>query len=320
MRKNKFGPLIIIIVALLALTFSSCKKEDKQDALKDETKIQILLNNGEYEKALVLIDSMLQANPDNKQIVYLQACAYAMKGGINIYSLYPILDTALFRKPSIEWNHMSDDQNPYVKLIDQYSNPETQPTQNNQAETQPEPNTTNPDSETPMISKEIKKEIMNSLWNTYQIIPYLDFIPYLTLENRVYIDRALEILYGNEFPGDYARQANLYLSLLSAIQFFNVVKSSLPKDAIIKSPIQFMCLLDADYFFDHSMKIRTYVITFATGAARSGLADRYIHKYMDQYNKNIDKLAEISEDSDYILKGKYGLKEMQKTYCQFWIF
>lgn len=85
----------ILIFLLLILNLLSCGKKI-QDEISEQTKARKLMNESRYEEALIAYEKLHEESPDNENIRFELATSYAARAGIDIYSLYPLLEKAVF--------------------------------------------------------------------------------------------------------------------------------------------------------------------------------------------------------------------------------
>ncbi|OFZ35965.1 MAG: hypothetical protein A2504_02165 [Bdellovibrionales bacterium RIFOXYD12_FULL_39_22] len=96
--------LPLIILLLIASCGNQQDKKQKADLLEEE--ILNALNAQDHRLALKLIDQALAYLPENLEIQYLKAQALSIKGGVDIYSLFPIVKMQLFKTAMVDWEMM----------------------------------------------------------------------------------------------------------------------------------------------------------------------------------------------------------------------
>lgn len=225
------------LVTLLAtiLTFSNCLllagcknsiNKNTYEEIDSLTKSRKLLNQGETDAAINAYNNILDMEPTNEVAKFELASAYASKSGINIYTLYPLLKMRLFNRPVISWggdNYSSNPFRKYLEEIERFSDHSDRRAHNNRSEH-------SADDENELKSnyeKQLLLNALNTVWAIYEFIPYLAMLPLINEENRVYADRAIDILHNSHFSQRRNTEAKLYMSLLSAIQLGNLIKDQL---------------------------------------------------------------------------------------------
>jgi hypothetical protein len=99
---------------VLFVTLIGCEsKEYKKD---DNGNVDVVteLNQGDSGKVINKLSDKENLSPRERN--YL-ASALSQKGGIDVFSLYSILEMQLFRKNALEWSDLSKEKNPYLKFM-----------------------------------------------------------------------------------------------------------------------------------------------------------------------------------------------------------
>lgn len=105
---SKFFTLVVI------LSFWGCDSKEYKKSANENIDIVSELNQGDSDTVIKKLDS--RESITTRQQYYL-ASALSMKGGIDVYSLYPILEMQLFRKNALEWSNLSKEKNPYLRFL-----------------------------------------------------------------------------------------------------------------------------------------------------------------------------------------------------------
>lgn len=98
----------------LILIIAGCEK--KQFRKNDNSNVETVeeLNQGDYQ-------SVIDRTGDKKDLSgrerYYLASAYAMSGGVDVYSLYAVMEIQLFHKRALDWSNLSKEKNPYLKFM-----------------------------------------------------------------------------------------------------------------------------------------------------------------------------------------------------------
>lgn len=108
---TNFLTLIIFSTILLGLT--SCESTEYKASANQKSEVITDLNTGDADK---VINKLKNKNKDDDEIFYL-ASAYASKGGIDIYSMYPMLELRLFHESAINWGDINTNDNKYFKIL-----------------------------------------------------------------------------------------------------------------------------------------------------------------------------------------------------------
>jgi len=102
--------LLVIVLAFLVLplSFVSCNKDSgvESGSSDGDGKFAIMeaLNDSDPDRAISLIDEQEASNPSDLEFNYFRGQAYALKAGVDIYSLFPIVKMKLFEVAMTEWN------------------------------------------------------------------------------------------------------------------------------------------------------------------------------------------------------------------------
>lgn len=100
---------LVLFVTLIGCESKEYKKEDN-----DNVGIVSELNQGNADSVIGQLNSKSAMTPRERS--YL-ASALSQKGGIDVFSLYEILEMQLFRKNALEWSDLSKEKNPYLKFM-----------------------------------------------------------------------------------------------------------------------------------------------------------------------------------------------------------
>lgn len=105
-----------ILTAVLVISVLGCKgKAYKKD---ENSNVEIVeeLNRGNSSSVIEKLST--KASPSPREIYYL-ASAYSAAGGVDVLSLYSVLELQLFRKNALEWTDLSKEKNPYLRFMRQ---------------------------------------------------------------------------------------------------------------------------------------------------------------------------------------------------------
>lgn len=96
------------------LVLFGCESKEYKKSQNENIQIVDNLNQGEPDKIIDKLSTKADLTPRQKS--YL-ASAYSVKGGIDVFSLYHVLEMQLFKKNALEWSELSKEKNPYLKFI-----------------------------------------------------------------------------------------------------------------------------------------------------------------------------------------------------------
>ena len=100
---------LVLFVTLIGCESKEYKKEDNSNV-----GIVSELNQGNADSVIGQLNTKSDMSPRERS--YL-ASALSQKGGIDVFSLYEILEMQLFRKNALEWSDLSKEKNPYLKFM-----------------------------------------------------------------------------------------------------------------------------------------------------------------------------------------------------------
>lgn len=236
---------IFIDVFLLILLNVACGKYQhvQHESLNDQTKARRLINKGEVDAALNYYEKIIQDinSPDSAKIEY--ASALAFKAGINVYSLFPILQMKLFNKPLSENGKKSSENS-----NDSYSSIEKILTQNLKDKNK---KIAMSDEDQQQLKKQIKSllfaySLSKNLWKFYQYYTTFTLIPYVKKENRSMVHNAIDYLSHVKFHSSrsahIAKSYSFYLAAIIAASYLKDIFSQMQMDHLE----DYVCLTDID--------------------------------------------------------------------------
>jgi hypothetical protein len=97
----------------MLFTFVACEKQYKKSQNKNVEIVQEL-NSGNFTEVIANLEG--RTNLTSREKYYL-ASSYSRNGGVDVFSLYSILEIQLFHKNALEWSDLSKDKNPYLKFM-----------------------------------------------------------------------------------------------------------------------------------------------------------------------------------------------------------
>ncbi len=109
----------ILGLAILLVSLVACKEKKVNDDQTQNSKSLILdsLQNNQYNKAIELVDQQIQAGDNSSEMLYYKASALAKRGGIDIFTLYPIFEMKLFSTRALDWDELNKLNNPYKRFF-----------------------------------------------------------------------------------------------------------------------------------------------------------------------------------------------------------
>lgn len=103
-----------ILTAALFFTLIGCESKEYKKEENSGISYAESLNQGKNEALIQELNS--KSSLTSRERYYL-ASAHSGAGGIDVYSLYSVLEIQLFRKNALEWKDLSKEQNPYLKFM-----------------------------------------------------------------------------------------------------------------------------------------------------------------------------------------------------------
>jgi hypothetical protein len=91
-----------------------CQGKEYKKPSNDNISIIEDLNKGNPEAVIMKLQGV--ENISARERYYL-ASAYSSQGGVDVFSLYSVLELQLFRKNALEWSDLSKEQNPYLRFM-----------------------------------------------------------------------------------------------------------------------------------------------------------------------------------------------------------
>jgi hypothetical protein len=101
------------LTAVMLIALVGCEKQYKKSQNYDVAVVQNL-NSGSYNEVISELSGRSSLTPREK---YYLAGAYSRSGGVDVFSLYSIMEIQLFHKNALEWSELSKDKNPYLKFM-----------------------------------------------------------------------------------------------------------------------------------------------------------------------------------------------------------
>ncbi len=99
---------IILITLMLFLTSCGGVHDEQSTSSSLNSDIVTELNAKNLDKAEELIGKAKAENPDSALVAYYEAQYYALKAGVDIYSLFPIVKMELFEFALTEWSQIEE--------------------------------------------------------------------------------------------------------------------------------------------------------------------------------------------------------------------
>lgn len=105
---------VFMLLAISLSVLGGCKEKSYEKKSNDNVYIVRSLNESNFETVIANLED--KGKLTTKETFYL-ASAYAIKGGADIYSLYPIMEVLLFHRKAIDWDSLKNQKNPYVRFL-----------------------------------------------------------------------------------------------------------------------------------------------------------------------------------------------------------
>jgi len=108
-----------ILTVVLLVSVGACEKEYKK-AENENVSVVSYLNAGKFETVIEIITRKKERAPHvelTPRDRYYLSSAYALKAGVDVYSLYSVMEIQLFHKKALDWSDLSKDKNPYLKFM-----------------------------------------------------------------------------------------------------------------------------------------------------------------------------------------------------------
>ncbi len=105
--------LLRLSTIVITLVLLGCQKQYHKPNNSDVSVVEDL-NSSNYEKVI----SELQARPSlSPRENYYLASAFSQAGGVDIFSLYAVMEIEIFHESALKWSDLSKDKNPYLKFM-----------------------------------------------------------------------------------------------------------------------------------------------------------------------------------------------------------
>ena len=102
------------LTPVLMLAILGCDSKEYKKSSNSNIDLVSELNSGNSK---VVISKLTSKNSLSPREQYYLASAYSSEGGIDVFSLYSVLELQLFRKNALEWSDISKEQNPYLRFM-----------------------------------------------------------------------------------------------------------------------------------------------------------------------------------------------------------
>lgn len=96
------------------LAILGCDSKEYKKSSNSNIDLVSELNTGKSE---VVISKLKDRKSLTSREQYYLASAYSSEGGVDVFSLYSVLELQLFRKNALEWSDLSKEQNPYLRFM-----------------------------------------------------------------------------------------------------------------------------------------------------------------------------------------------------------
>lgn len=103
-----------LLTFAVIVTLIGCESKEYKKSENSNVEIVSELNQGDSESVIQKLSN--KEDLSARQRYYL-ASALSQKGGVDVFSLYSVLELQLFRKNALEWSDLSKEKNPYLKFM-----------------------------------------------------------------------------------------------------------------------------------------------------------------------------------------------------------
>jgi len=103
-----------VLTPVLIFALLGCNSKEYKKSENSNVELVEKLNSGKSEA--VIQELRGRRNLSSRERYYL-ASAYSSEGGIDVLSLYSVLELQLFRKNALEWTDLSKEKNPYLRFM-----------------------------------------------------------------------------------------------------------------------------------------------------------------------------------------------------------
>lgn len=306
---------LLPLLLCLSFLFGCSETSTEAEELSDISKIQILLNESKNVQAIALIQQELEQDPYNEELNFYLASAYSSMAGINVYTLYPLLNARLFRESAINWDTVND-INPYVELISGLDNNTSFEINQNDIEAYKREHDLEGDDADEIARQEIRSinagilgDYLGTVWTFYEIIPLIALAPAIDDDMKGYALQALRILRRGEiFTGSRREDARMFTLVISASLLVNVVKGVLPSN-LQRGSAYFICEVNHSTLLSNIEEAQDYIEVVIESASELDQRTASFEEIQDQVNTFQDSLASSLSPIELFLEA------LQQTVC-----
>jgi hypothetical protein len=103
-----------LLTSVFLFTLIGCESKEYKKNENSNVDVVSELNQGDYKTVISKLEKKSEKTPREK---YYLASAIAQKAGVDVFSLYGVLELQLFQKKALDWSELSKDKNPYAKFM-----------------------------------------------------------------------------------------------------------------------------------------------------------------------------------------------------------
>tara|TARA_Y100000780_G_scaffold232594_1_gene268425 strand:+ start:95957 stop:97216 length:1260 start_codon:yes stop_codon:yes gene_type:complete len=101
----------------ISTLITGCKEQSFSSKDSESSIILKKLNKSDYTSVISTLENKKESGNLSIEDRYLMASAFAIKGGMDVYSLFPLMEVELFHKRAIDWSELEEQRNPYGKFL-----------------------------------------------------------------------------------------------------------------------------------------------------------------------------------------------------------
>jgi hypothetical protein len=220
---------LVICLTLLSLNFAGC--DSVSEPVDDKEYAKELLNQGKFQQARSLLQSLHAEKPSDGEVSVLLASAYAGSAGLNVVDAWRMFEPMVFGEKVMQL---------------QNTEPSDKPDENEKLSADP---------------ADFEKETYKFLKSLAKDFNMLGRMPLTNLAGRSEINEGLKVLSSVDASSPEFGRAKLYSVFLNLFQFSGVLRASFPEsaDATDYDLQSVICNFNPTIFFQNLDLGMTYV-------------------------------------------------------------
>lgn len=263
---------------LFILFFVSCGEKEKEEEIHGVTKARKLLGESKYDEAIEIYQQVLNSGffgPGSEQEQDLKleyASAFAMKGGISTYTLFPLVENLLDEPIAQVFASSSSDPDVHEIIL----------------ETETSVGAAGND-----FKREYISQLYKGLGQFLDASRILFSLPYLPQEKRVFVLDAIRILKSNFEQGH--EDSYSYALVLGGVLLSGYARDMLP-GVELRGPFAFFCGFDAENVAKNAGRVSDLIGNFTEASEGSAIQGDSLNQLKSQFK---DFQAQLTgEESD----------------------